>query len=331
MEFKDYYDALGVAEDADTEEIRRAFRRLARRYHPDVSHEREAEAKFKEVNEAYDVLKDPEKRRTYDEIRQSPFEHGRFEASPPWQRGEGAFSTFTGSDAGAFSDFFRSLFGEPEIEDIDDPLGDRRHSVPGKDIHDRIEVTLEEACRGGRRRIEIVQPEVGKDGRVVRASKRLNVRIPPGVTDGRRIRLRGQGGTGSTDGPAGDIYLEVRIKDHPVYAVDGRDVILSLPVAPWEAALGTSIEIPTLHGTVKLRIPPGANTGRRLRLRGKGLPGNPPGDQYVVLRVDTPVPTNDEQRRLYQSLADGFDFDPRRELNAEVRSRRPYEREAGDG
>ena len=327
MEFKDYYDALGVAEDADPVEIKRAYRRLARRYHPDVSRESDAESKFKEVNEAYEVLKDPEKRRTYDEIRRSPFDPGAFATHPGWQRGEGAFSTFSHTDASAFSDFFRSLFGEGDIEDID-PMRGPRYSTHGADIHDRIEVTLEEACLGGRRRIEIVQPKVGADGRLTRASRRLDVRIPRGVTDGRRIRLRGQGDPGTGDGPAGDVYLEVRIKEHPVYAVDGRDVVLSLPVAPWEAALGSTVEAPTLHGVVKLRIPAGSNSGSRLRLRGRGLPGSPPGDQIVVLDVQTPKPTTEDQRRLYRSLGAGFDFDPRRELNARVQSR---QQEADDG
>ena len=163
---------------------------------------------------------------------------------------------------------------------------------------------------------------------MVRTSRRLDVRIPRGVSNGRRIRLSGQGDPGSGDGPAGDVYLEVRIKEHPVYAVDGRDVVLSLPVAPWEAALGSTVETPTLHGAVKLRIPAGSTSGSRLRLRGRGLPGSPPGDQIVVLDVQTPKPATEEQRRLYRSLAAGFDFDPRRELNTRAHSR---QQESGDG
>lgn len=314
MEFKDYYEILGVAEDASADEIKRAYRRLARKYHPDVSQEGDAEVRFKEINEAYEALKDPDKREAYDEVRRSPFRNGgRFEPPPGWQfKTEFPGGGFSTTDAGAFSDFFRTLFGDAM------PFGggsfeDRSSffSARGEDVEDRLEVTLEEAFRGGTQQLRLAIPQRQPDGRVARQQKTLNVRIPAGVTDGRRIRLRGQGGAGTGDGPAGDLLLEIRVAPHAQYALDGRDVTLSLPVAPWEAALGAIVKTPTLKGDVDLRIPPGSATGTKLRLRGRGLPGSPAGDQIVTIVVDTPAATTDEQRDLYRRMARTFDFDPR--------------------
>ena len=316
MEFKDYYKTLGVDEDADADDIKRAYRRLARKYHPDVSRESDAEVHFKEVNEAYEALKDPEKRQAYDEIRRSPFRNGgQFEPPPGWQfkadLADGGFTS--GADADAFSDFFRTLFGD-EMPFGGARPGGRPFSGRGQDVADQLDVTLEEACNGGYRRLQLAVPQRQADGRITRQSRVLNVRIPPGVTDGRRIRLRGQGGTGVGDGPAGDLLLEIRIAPHSIYGLDGRDVTLSLPVAPWEAALGGTVKTPTLKGEVDLRIPAGSGTGTKLRLRGRGLPGSPPGDQIVALQVETPVPTTEKQKELYRRMACSFDFNPRRKL-----------------
>ena len=313
MEFKDYYKILGVAEDAGADEIKRAYRRLARKYHPDVSHEGDAEVRFKEINEAYEALKDPDKREAYDEVRRSPFRNGgQFEPPPGWQfKTEFPGGGFTTGDAGAFSDFFQTLFGDAM------PFGGGPHggrsffAERGEDVEDRLEVTLEEAFHGGRRQLQLAIPKRRPDGRVERQQRTLNVRIPAGVTDGRRIRLRGQGGAGTGDGQAGDLLLEIHVAPHATYSLEGRDVTLSLPVAPWEAALGATIKTPTLQGEVDLRIPPGSATGTRLRLRGRGLPGSPPGDQIVTIAVDTPAATTDEQKDLYRRMAQSFDFDPR--------------------
>lgn len=314
MEFKDYYKILGVAEDASADEIKRTYRRLARKYHPDVSQEGDAEVRFKEINEAYEALKDPDKREAYDEVRRSPFRNGgQFEPPPGWQfKTEFPGGGFTTDDAGAFSDFFQTLFGDAM------PFGggpsERRSSFfseRGEDVEDRLEVTLEEAFHGGRRQLQLAIPKRRPDGRVERQQRTLNVRIPAGVTDGRRIRLRGQGGAGTGDGQAGDLLLEIHVAPHATYSLEGRDVTLSLPVAPWEAALGATIKTPTLKGEVDLRIPPGSATGTRLRLRGRGLPGSPPGDQIVTIAVDTPAATTEEQKDLYRRMAQSFDFDPR--------------------
>ena len=253
-------------------------------------------------------------------MRRSPYRDGvAFEPPPDWN-GAGSFGggLFTGADSAAFSDFFRTLFGDEPMDG-----GFARHSTfssRGNDVHGRVEISLEEACRGGQRQVEIADPHVGPDGRMTNASRRLNVQIPAGVTDGQRIRLGGQGSRGLGDGAVGDLYLEVRIAPHPVYAINGRNVELSLPVAPWEAALGATVEAPTLHGSVKLRIPPGAGNGSRLRLRGRGLPGDPPGDQIALLRIETPPAENAAQRQRYRDFKAGFDFDPRRELRAQAAS-----------
>ncbi len=320
MEFKDYYQVLGLGEDASTDEIKRAYRKLARKYHPDVSSEADAEARFKEVNEAYEALKDPEKRQAYDEVRRSPYRHGaRFEPPPDWQHNAGfRGGGFTGADAGAFSDFFRTLFGDGVAFGPRSAASRPHFSGRGEDLHDRLEITLREAYAGASRQINLHSPRVAADGRVTQQSRTLQVKIPAGVTRGRRVRLRGQGGPGIGGGPAGDLYLEITIARHPVYALDGRDVSLTLAVTPWEAALGASIETPTLGGSVELKIPPGSKSGTKLRMRGRGLPGSPPGDQLVTLEIATPPATTEEQTDLYRRMAASFDFDPRTRLRAEV-------------
>ena len=310
MEFKDYYKILGVADDASADEIKRSYRRLARKYHPDVSKEGDAEGRFKEVNEAYEALKDPEKRQAYDEIRRSPFRDGsQFKPPPGWQARTGfQGGGFGNADLGGFSDFFRTLFG-----DAMDFAGAAQGSTTSpfarqpqrsQDVEDQLEVSLDEAFTGGKRRLQMTLPATAPGEPP--QQRTLNVSIPAGVTDGRRIRLRGQGGG------AGDLLLTVRIKPHPVFGVDGRNVTLRLPVAPWEAALGAVVKTPTLKGEVDLRIPAGSGTGSKLRLRGRGLPGKPPGDQIVTLAVDAPAAKTDEQKELYRRMAETFDFDPRR-------------------
>ncbi len=312
MEFKDYYKTLGVKPEASADEIKRAYRKLARKYHPDVSKEADAEARFKELGEAYEALKDPEKRAQYDQVRQGGWRQGQeFRPPPGW--GQGWQSAGDGQDFSGFSDFFESLFGGLGRGGFRQGAGGGRAQVRarGRDIHASVQIDLATAYAGGVQRLSLNRTETGPDGRLQQVPKTLNVRIPPGVTDGRQIRLSGQGEPGMGGGPAGDLYLEVGLKSHPLYEVQGRDVHLSLPITPWEAALGARLAVPTLGGKVELQIPAGSSSGKRLRLKGRGLPGQPAGDQYVILKVVVPEAKTDQARSLYEALKQEQDFDPR--------------------
>jgi curved DNA-binding protein len=297
MEYRDYYQVLGVSRSASADEIKRAYRKLARKYHPDVSKETNAEARFKEVQEAYEVLKDPEKRASYDELGASYKQGQQFRPPPGWQ---GGFQGGSG-DAG-FSDFFSSLFGD------DSPFGGRaggrRRPARGSDVRARLDLSLEEAYLGGAREIRV--DAAGSD-------RTLRVQIPAGVQSGQTIRLAGQGSPGSAG--AGDLLLELVIQPHRLYRVEGRDLSMDLPLAPWEAALGATVAAPTLAGPVDLRIPAGARAGQKLRLRGRGLPGEPPGDQYVVLKIVLPPADTPEAREAFARLARELPFDPRADLH----------------
>lgn len=307
MEFKDYYAALGVERTATQDEIKHAYRRLARKYHPDVSKEPDAEARFKDVAEAYEALQDPEKRAAYDEVGRRHRSGERFDPPPGWDSG----FEFSGRDAGAgdpmdYSDFFESLFG-------------RHHRAAragtragGSDHHAKVVIELADAYRGARRTLSLRTPVPDDSGRIVFRERQLEVNIPRGVRTGQQLRLAGQGAPGLGGGPAGDLYLEIEIAPHAQFSVDGRDVTLELPVAPWEAALGASVHVPTPDGRIELTVPAGSAAGRRLRLKGKGLPGTPPGDLYVLLAVRAPAATNDAQREAYAALGRAFaGFDPR--------------------
>jgi len=313
MEFKDYYAILGVGRDASQDEIKRAYRKLARKYHPDVSKEPDAEDRFKEIGEAYEVLKDPEKRKAYDQLGRGYHQGEDFRPPPGWEPGF-EFSGGGFTDAGEFSDFFESLFGRG----FGRGAGGRRQGagfrVSGHDVVARAEITLEEAYNGGTRQITLPRHEVTADGRVRESQQTLNVRIPKGITDGQRIRLSGQGEPGIGGGPPGDLYLEIHFRPHPRFHVEGRDIFLHLPVAPWEAALGAQVTVPTLGGDVGLKIPAGSQTGRKLRLKARGLPGDPSGDQYVTVRIVVPRPETDAQRALYERMAREMPFNPRKDL-----------------
>ncbi len=325
MEFKDYYQLLGVARDAKPDEIKKAYRRLARKYHPDVSKEDDAEARFKEVGEAYEVLSDPEKRASYDELG-SNWRAGQDFRPPPGWNGQAAGAgtrqqrPFTADEAGAFSDFFESMFGARRGAGAGggaggfaggghagDPFG---ADPGGQDQHARIVIDLEDAFAGATREISLRVPQVQPDGSVRLQERVLSVRIPAGIREGQQIRLAGQGLPGA-GGRAGDLYLEVNLRPHPRYRVDGRDLTVSLPVAPWEAALGGSVEVPTPGGTVALTIPAKSADGRKLRLRGRGLPGNPAGDLYVELKVVWPPADSEAAQAFYREMAKTFAFDPR--------------------
>jgi curved DNA-binding protein len=270
MEYKDYYRIMGVKRDATQDEIRRAYRRLARKYHPDVSKEPDAEARFKEVGEAYEVLKDPEKRAAYDQLGADWKSGQEFRPPPGWSEGFEFRGGGIGPDGGAeFSDFFEALFGRGEAR----AGRGRRGGVHahGEDHHARVTIDLEDTYRGGTRTITLKAPEVDAQGRVITRERVLNVSIPKGIREGQHIRLAGQGGPGLGQGKAGDLYLEVAVRPHRLYRVDGRDVYLELPVAPWEAALGATVQVPTPAGAVDLKIPPRSGAGRRPE--GPGHPG----------------------------------------------------------
>lgn len=307
MEFKDYYDTLGIKRGATQDEIKRAYRKLARKYHPDVSQEAEAEQRFKEVGEAYEVLKDPEKRAAYDQLGANWQAGQDFRPPPDWDDGfEFHGGGFTDADAAQFSDFFESLFGRG--------FGGRGRGefhARGDNSFAQILIDLEDAYRGATRNITLQQTEIDAQGRARPKERTLSVRIPKGVRQGQQIRLAGQGGAGLGRGEAGDLFLEIGFRPHRLYRVEGSDVYLDLPVAPWEAALGASIKVPTPAGSVDLKIPPNSASGRKLRLKGRGIPSKQPGDLYVVLRVVLPKADSDDARAAYDRLKQSLDFDPR--------------------
>ncbi|MEQ8659951.1 MAG: DnaJ C-terminal domain-containing protein [Gammaproteobacteria bacterium] len=312
MQYKDYYEILGVPRDADGDAIKRAYRKLARKYHPDVSSEADAEDRFKEVQEAYEVLKDADKREAYDRLGSNWREGEPFTPPPGW---EGGFGGAAGEfrDAADFSDFFASIFGA--AAGGPGAHGGRRARsglrMRGEDRSVRVRIALGDAHAGATRTFSFVTSEAGPDGAPQSARKTVNVTIPRGVTEGQRIRLAGQGGAGFGGGPAGDLFLEIVFEPHPVFHAEGRDIHMELPIAPWEAALGAKVKTPTLGGTVELSIPSGAQSGQRLRLGGRGLPGKVAGDQYVTLRIVTPPASSDAARECYRQMAETMPFDPR--------------------
>ena len=311
MEFKDYYKTLVVDRDTKPDEIKRSYRRLARKFHPDVNKEPAAEERFKEIKEAYEVLKDPEKRAAYDRFGPNWEAGQEFRPPPDWEPDVG-FAGGGYTEAGEFSEFFESLFGAAGHRR---PRGGYTHVVmKGEDIHARVVISLADSYRGATRSLSLRLPELDQEGRLVTRTRTLHVRIPKGVTQGRQIRLRGQGGPGLGGAAAGDLYLEVAFAPHPLFDAAGHDVYLDLPVAPWEAALGETVTAPTLGGKVDLKIPPGAQTGTKLRLKGRGLPGPRPGDQYVVLEIRTPEADTSEARALYERMKREMAFDPRANL-----------------
>ena len=306
MEFKDYYQILGVARDASAEAIKKAFRKLARKYHPDVSKEPDAEARMKEVNEAYAVLADTEKRAAYDQLGHDYHAGQDFRPPPDWDAGfEFTGRGFSGADSAEFSDFFSQLFGH-----MGGQGGGFR--ARGEDHHAKILLDLEVAYRGGKRAITLRVPRQDARGRVALADHTLNVRIPKGVHAGQVIRLAGQGAPGVGGAPAGDLYLEVHFEPHPRYRVEDRDVYATLPVTPWEAALGATVKASVPDGAVEVRIPAASRSGGKLRLKRRGIPGEPPGDLYLVLEIHLPPADTPRARELYETMARELAFDPRR-------------------
>lgn len=315
MEFKDYYKIMGLTPDAKPEDVKRAYRKLARKYHPDVSKEAKAEERFKELGEAYEVLKDPAKRSAYDQAAQRWRQGEPFTPPPGWQTHYETHSgDFGGADFGGFSDFFEALFGQPGMRRSrrGPAEGFGGFSMPGTDIHARIHITLEQAYQGGSQTLTLTGgAELNASGKPVDKTRTLHVKIPKGVKEGQRIRLPGQGNPGYGDAPKGDLYLEIRFHPHRLFHAEERTIFLDLPITPWEAALGATVPVPTLGGPVELKIPPGSQTGNKLRLRERGLPGTPPGDQYVTLKIFTPPAGSDAARAAYQELARLMPFNPR--------------------
>ncbi|VAW62192.1 DnaJ-class molecular chaperone CbpA [hydrothermal vent metagenome] len=313
MEFKDYYKIIGVERDATQQEIKRAYRKLARKYHPDVSKESNAEMKFKELGEAYEVLKDPDKRIAYDQLGSNYNAGQDFNPPPDWDAGfefNGGAQSADGS--AAFSDFFESLFGQPFRGDYSQQhSGGAAFHSQGEDHHAKILIDLEDAFKGASRSISLQAPEVDPQGHIISRTRTLNVNIPKGVKQGQLIRLSGQGSPAIGNGKAGDLYLEVNFKPHPYFHAEGKDIYLDLPLTPWEAALGATIKIPTPAGSVDLKIPAGSTSGKKMRLKGRGIPANVPGDLYVVLEIKLPPATTPQSKELYKKMQQELNFNPR--------------------
>ena len=311
MKYQDYYAVLGLERDARQDEVKRAFRKLARKYHPDISKEPDAEAKFKEIGEAYEVLKDTEKRAAYDQLGEDIRAGQEFRPPPDWDAGFEHRGDFSGEDRAAFSDFFETLFGQQQARR---PGWSDQIKIRGENHHAKIFIDIEDAFKGATRTISLRMPVLDDGGRVVLHERKLNIKIPRGVGKGQQIRLAGQGGPGHGDAPAGDLLLEIDFSAHSIYRVEGRDVFLELPVSPWEAALGGKIKVPNPSGTLILTVPLGSKQGRKLRLKGQGIPGKTPGDFYCVLLLTLPSADTDEAREVYQYMEEKLDYNPRADL-----------------
>lgn len=308
MEYKDYYETMGVERNATQDDIRRAYRKLARKYHPDVSAEKDAEAHFKDLGEAYEVLKDAEKRAAYDQLGSHWRAGQEFRPPPGWDAGFERHGPGAGSahEYGA-SDFFEELFGR--ARDNQGRRADFR--LRGEDHHARVMIDVQDSYHGASRPITLTLPELTPDGHVTTRQRTLNVRIPKGIRAGQQIRLSGQGGAGAGGAAAGDLYLEIEFRPDGRYRVEGSDVIMSLPVAPWEAALGDSVTLVTPTGPVELKIPANSQAGKKLRLKGRGLPGKIPGDLYVELSISLPPAEDETARAAYREMKKQFSFNPR--------------------
>lgn len=335
MEFKDYYKIMGVERNATQDEIKRAYRQLARKYHPDVSKEPDAELRFKEVGEAYEALKDPEKRAAYDRLGAQWKNGQEFQPPPDWNEGfEFSGGGFTGQGHGGagFSEFFEQLFGRAGAGGAG--FAGRHHGrasgagfhAQGEDRHAKVLIDLEDAYHGTTRTLVLHVPEMDARGQVSVREQKLNVNIPRGVRAGQQIRLSGQGAPGMGQGQAGDLYLEIEFRPHAIYRVEQRDVLLDLPLAPWEAALGATVAVPTPGGAVELKIPPGSAAGAKLRLKGRGIPGAKAaavaGDFYVALQIALPAATGEADKAAYLALAKQFGgFSPRTKLDAALNAK----------
>ena len=314
MEYKDYYQLLDVEKNATQKDIKRAYRKMARKYHPDVSSESDAEDRFKEVGEAYEVLKDPEKRAAYDQLGTNYQSGQNFTPPPGWDAGfEFSGGGFTNEKASQYSDFFENLFGQQFQSDFHRQSGSE-FQAQGQDHHAKILIDLEDSYQGTQRSITLRMPEVDPQGHVSTKNRTLNVRIPKGVHQGQKIRLTGQGAVGINNDKPGDLYLEIEFNSHSLYKVEGSDVYLELPIAPWEAILGAKVKAPTPEGSIDLSIPSGSSSGRKLRLKGRGIPGKIAGDLYIVLRISLPPADTEKARAFYKKMGQELAFNPRKKL-----------------
>ncbi len=320
VEYKDYYKLLGVSKTATKEEISKAFKKLARKYHPDLNpDDAKAEQQFKDINEAHDVLKDPKKRKLYDSLGPNWKDGQNFQPPPGFEH----IRFSSGAEAfGGFSDFFETIFGGgfPGSDGFTrtgggfsgNPFGGGCGSCKGRDAEVAITLTLEEAYRGGKKSVSLQEQVAGPSGIPQMRTKKLEITIPKGVKEGSRIRLAGQGNPGTGTGQAGDLYLKIRLAEHSDYIVDGATIAYNLPLAPWEAVLGTKVRVPTLDGAVEMTIPPGISSGQKMRIKGKGLgSGSKQGDQMVQVVIKSPQNISDTEKKLWEELAQASDFTPR--------------------
>ena len=316
MEFKDYYKILGVEENATAAEIKKSYRKLARKYHPDVNAAKDSEANFKEVNEAYQVVSDAEKRAEYDQLKKygAAGADGSFQAPPGWESAanysQGGFNDFNMGGKGGFSDFFESIFGRGAGASPGASAQGRQQSfaLRGEDIHIKVPLFLEEAYKGAERTLEYYVPVMDEYGLATHRKKKLKVKIPLGSSADHPIRLKGQGGIGVGGAPAGDLFIDIEIAPHPLFTVKGKDLYQKVPITPWETALGTTIKVKTLDGLVNLKIPADSQAGNRLRLKQKGLPG---GDMFVELQIVMPPTNSAKAKKLYEEIAKESAFNPR--------------------
>jgi curved DNA-binding protein len=310
MKYKDYYAILGVERNASGDDIKKAYRRLARKYHPDVSKEPNAEERFKEVSEAYETLKDPEKRAAYDQLGRHQAGQ-EFRPSPDWETrfGAGGFEDIDLADLFAH-------FGAHPGDGFSRRANRADFAMPGEDYELTASIELEEAARGTELSIQLALPEFGADGVRRRVPKTIRARVPKGVTDGQRLRIPGKGGPGLNGGPPGNLYLTIALKPHRLYRASGHDLYLELPLAPWEAVLGARVEVPTLEGRISVSVKPGAKAGQKLRIPGRGLPRpqGGAGDLYCVLAIVTPPSPGEREKALYKELSAVSRFDPRAQL-----------------
>jgi curved DNA-binding protein len=318
VEFKDYYKILGVSKNATAAQIKKEYRKMARKYHPDVNSASDSEQKFKEVGEAYDVLKDPEKRKAYDQYgsdwkagkeQQQYRQQYQQQQQPGAGFGTGGGFDFGGGfeDAGQYSDFFESLFGGGRQRGRSTGQSFRQK---GEDVNASITIPLKDAFEGSTRKISFETPAVSPDGQLTNKIVNLNVKIPKGIKNGQKIRLKGKGNPGQNGGAAGDMYIKVEFEKHRLFKVEGADIYISLPLAPWEAALGASVNIPAPAGNIKLKIPAGSAQGKKLRLKGKGIPAKIPGDMFVVINIVLPPADNSEAKKVYEEMKN-LNFNPR--------------------
>ncbi len=312
MKFRDYYEILGVPRNASQSDIQKAFRKLARKYHPDVNKDPEADKRFKEVNEAYEVLRDAGKRKKYDALGENWKNGQDFSPPPGW---EGVFQQGGGGGGSPFSEFFEAIFGSMGGFTTMDgqPFQGRAMRRKGRDLESRVELTLDEIAAGGKKHVEFEVLERGSDGRPRRTRRSLDVTIPKGVTEGSRIRLSGQGEKGSGGAPAGDLYLEVHVRKDPCFDIEGQDLRTTVDISPWDAALGGTVQVPVLGGSVTMKIPPGTQSGQVLRIRGKGLPGKGDcaGNILVSIRIVVPGKLSPRERELFEALKEESEFKPK--------------------